>query len=326
VKGLVAQLFTLDEGYTRAGTALEVCAGGRLYNVVVDNAETGTELLQKGKLKKRVTIIPLNKIDAFKASAQKVGAAQRIAPDKVNLALSLIGYDKEVTRAMEYVFGSTLICDDAETAKQVTFDPAVRLKSVTLEGDVYDPAGTLSGGSAPQSSGVLVTLQKLNGLTKELNEQENKLATLQATMAREKKRLDAARKIKQDLVLKAHEIELTEKQIGGNSSSEVRPQNHSNLLRLTPTDYSTSRDYEERYSHTQSGSQGSQSEARRSVPGHQTYRTRYERIQQQQGRQAERAPVDVRQTEKGTQQKQCRYQTATSGSARGQARFRAVCG
>jgi structural maintenance of chromosome 2 len=326
VKGLVAQLFTLDEGYTRAGTALEVCAGGRLYNVVVDNAETGTELLQKGKLKKRVTIIPLNKIDAFKASAQKVGAAQRIALDKVNLALSLIGYDKEVTRAMEYVFGSTLICDDAETAKQVTFDPAVRLKSVTLEGDVYDPAGTLSGGSAPQSSGVLVTLQKLNGLTKELNEQENKLATLQATMAREKKRLDAARKIKQDLVLKAHEIELTEKQIGGNSSSEVRPQNHSNLLRLTPTDYSTSRDYEERYSHTQSGSQGSQSEARRSVPGHQTYRTRYERVQQQQGRQAERAPVDVRQTEKGTQQKQCRYQTATSGSARGQARFRAVCG
>ncbi|KAF2743437.1 hypothetical protein M011DRAFT_221449 [Sporormia fimetaria CBS 119925] len=221
VKGLVAQLFTLEKEHTRAGTALEVCAGGRLYNVVVDTAETGTQLLQNGKLRKRVTIIPLNKISAFRASAQKIGAAQRLAPGKVDLALSLIGYDDEVTAAMEYVFGSTLVCDDAETAKRVTFDPSVRMKSVTLEGDVYDPAGTLSGGSAPQTSGVLVTLQKLNELTKELQEQERQLAVLQDTMKREKKKLDAARQIKQELDLKAHEIKLTEEQISGNSSSSV---------------------------------------------------------------------------------------------------------
>lgn len=70
VQGLVAQLFTLDAAHTNAGTALEICAGGRLYNVVVDSAETGTQLLQNGKLKKRVTIIPLNKIAAFRASAE----------------------------------------------------------------------------------------------------------------------------------------------------------------------------------------------------------------------------------------------------------------
>jgi len=70
VRGLVAQLFSLDKAHTSAGTALEICAGGRLYNVVVDSAETGTQLLQNGKLKKRVTIIPLNKIAAFRASAE----------------------------------------------------------------------------------------------------------------------------------------------------------------------------------------------------------------------------------------------------------------
>lgn len=221
VKGLVAQLFTLDKEKTQAGTALEICAGGRLYNVVVDSSETGTQLLQNGKLRKRVTIIPLNKIAAFRASAQKIGAAQKIAPGKVDLALSLIGYDEEVSAAMEYVFGSTLVCDDAETAKRVTFDPAVRLKSVTLEGDVYDPSGTLSGGSAPNSSGVLVTLQKLNALNKELSAREDALQELQAQMARERKKLDSARKIKQELDLKIHEIKLTEEQIGGNSSSSV---------------------------------------------------------------------------------------------------------
>ena len=221
VKGLVAQLFTLDKDKTRAGTALEICAGGRLYNVVVDSAQTGTQLLQNGKLRKRVTIIPLNKIAAFKASADKIGAAQKLAPGKVDLALSLVGYDDEVSAAMEYVFGSTLVCEDAETAKRVTFDPAVRMKSVTLEGDVYDPSGTLSGGSSPNSSGVLVTLQKLNEITKELDAREAELNDLQATMAKEKKKMDNARKTKQELDLKSHEIKLTEEQISGNSSSSI---------------------------------------------------------------------------------------------------------
>lgn len=221
VKGLVAQLFTLDKDHLDAGTALEICAGGRLYNVVVDTEVTGTQLLQNGKLRKRVTIIPLNKIAAFKASAEKIATAQKIAPGKVDLALSLVGYDDEVSTAMDYVFGNTLICADAATAKRVTFDPAVRMKSITLEGDSYDPSGTLSGGSSPNSSGVLVTLKKLNELTKELREQEKSLADLQDTMVREKTKLDQARKIKQELDLKSHEIKLTEQQIGSNSSSSI---------------------------------------------------------------------------------------------------------
>lgn len=122
---------------------------------------------------------------------------------------------------MEYVFGSTLVCEDADTAKRVTFDPSVRMKSVTLEGDVYDPSGTLSGGSSPQSSGVLVTLQKLNELTKEVEQHETQLQKLQAVMAKEKQKLDTARRMKQELDLKTHEIRLAEEQINSNSSSSV---------------------------------------------------------------------------------------------------------
>ncbi|CAJ2513612.1 Uu.00g017310.m01.CDS01 [Anthostomella pinea] len=221
VKGLVAQLFTLDKEHTRAGTALEICAGGRLYNVVVDSEVTGTQLLQGGKLRKRVTIIPLNKIAAFKASAQTIATAQKIAPGKVDLALSLVGYDDEVSAAMEYVFGNILVCQDAETAKRVTFDPNVRMRSITLEGDAYDPSGTLSGGSSPNSSGVLVTLQKLNDINRQLREAEGTLHDLQSKISREKSKLDSARKIKQDLDLKTHEIKLAEEQISGNSSSSI---------------------------------------------------------------------------------------------------------
>ncbi|EGS21442.1 uncharacterized protein CTHT_0033000 [Thermochaetoides thermophila DSM 1495] len=221
VKGLVAQLFTVDKRFLQAATALEICAGGRLYNVVVDTEVTGTQLLQGGRLRKRVTIIPLNKIAAFRASAQTVATAQRICPGKVDLALSLVGYDEEVSAAMEYVFGNTLICADAETAKRVTFDPNVRMRSITLEGDAYDPSGTLSGGSAPNSSGVLITLQKLNDVTRQLREAEASLEKLQATIVREKSKLDQAKRLKQELDLKTHEIKLAEEQISGNSSSSI---------------------------------------------------------------------------------------------------------
>lgn len=221
VKGLVAQLFTMDKEHTSAGTALEICAGGRLYNVVVDTEITGTQLLQKGKLRKRVTIIPLNKIAAFKASTRSIATAQKLAPGKVNLALSLVGYDEEVSAAMEYVFGNTLICSDAETAKKVTFDPSVRVRSITLEGDAYDPSGTLSGGSAPTSSGVLVTLQKLNSITRQLDEAEKSLRELQIEIAKQKSKLEQARQLKQDFDLKSHEIKLAEEQISGNSSSSI---------------------------------------------------------------------------------------------------------
>jgi structural maintenance of chromosome 2 len=60
VKGIVARLVkVLDPKYS---TALEVAAGGKLYQVVVDEAITGKALLDRGKLERRVTIIPLDKI------------------------------------------------------------------------------------------------------------------------------------------------------------------------------------------------------------------------------------------------------------------------
>ena len=79
VKGLVATLIQIDEDKYKYSTALEVCAGGRLYNVVVENEKVGSQLLENGKLTKRVTMIPLNQIQAFRASAE-VSFCQRIKP------------------------------------------------------------------------------------------------------------------------------------------------------------------------------------------------------------------------------------------------------
>lgn len=74
----MATLIDLDEANFRSSTALEICAGGKLYNVVVDDERVGSQLLEKGRLRKRVTIIPLNKINAFKLSAEVSGSLVRL--------------------------------------------------------------------------------------------------------------------------------------------------------------------------------------------------------------------------------------------------------
>jgi len=51
--------------------------------------------------------------------------------------------------ALAYVWGKTLVCADSQTAQDVTFNKAVQARSVTLDGDVFEPAGLLTGGSKP---------------------------------------------------------------------------------------------------------------------------------------------------------------------------------
>lgn len=176
VRGLVASLVTLDKAHRSYAPALEAAAGSRLYNVVVDDDKTGSQLLTHGQLKKRVTLIPLRQIQPSVADGRRVDAAKRLAPNKVELALELVGCDSEVRAALEYVFGQTLVCKDAETARRVTFDAAVQMKSVTVDGDTYDPAGRLAGGSRTGGGqSVLLRMQELAHCERALREAQDAL-------------------------------------------------------------------------------------------------------------------------------------------------------
>ncbi|KAF9580847.1 Structural maintenance of chromosomes protein 2 [Lunasporangiospora selenospora] len=222
VKGLVAELFVVPTEHTEAIAALEVCAGGRLYNVVVDNEVVGSQLLQHGRLRKRVTIIPLNKIAAFKANAERIATAQRLAPGNVNLALTLIGFEDHLESAMSFIFGNTLICADAESAKKVTFNQDVRMKSVTYEGDVYDPSGTLQGGSKPSGLGVLACLQEMHEIKTRLSSHSRKLEQLDMRLRELSQEGRAYADIKQQLELKEHQLRLCEQQITGSEHTHLQ--------------------------------------------------------------------------------------------------------
>ena len=76
------------------------------------------------------------------------GACTQVGKGNVHTALSLVGYEQQLVKVMEFVFGNAFVCSDMDSAKQVTFNDAVMKRSVTLEGDSFDPAGTLTGGKS----------------------------------------------------------------------------------------------------------------------------------------------------------------------------------
>jgi structural maintenance of chromosome 2 len=123
---------------------------------------------------------------------------------------------------MAYVFGDMLVCDDKETAQKVTFNKAVGVKSVTLEGDVYDPSGTLSGGAAPSSSGLIIKVQEINKLEQEIAASRKELAVVMAQLHQAKALIDAYRKAKKEADLKQHEVTLLEQELESSNGAQVR--------------------------------------------------------------------------------------------------------
>uniref|UniRef100_A0A670ZH35 Structural maintenance of chromosomes protein n=1 Tax=Pseudonaja textilis TaxID=8673 RepID=A0A670ZH35_PSETE len=207
VFGLVASLITVKDVST--ATALEVVAGGRLYNVVVDTEVTGKKLLEKGELKRRYTIIPLNKISSRCIGKETIKVAKNlVGDDNVNLALSLVGYDSEIQKAMEYVFGQALVCDNMDNAKRVTFDKRIMTKTVTLGGDTFDPQGTLSGGARSQAASVLSKLQEMKEAQDELKAKEAELQTTGKELASLQVTLEKYHQLKQQWEMKSEEADL----------------------------------------------------------------------------------------------------------------------
>jgi structural maintenance of chromosome 2 len=181
VKGVVAKLITVKDRVHV--TAIEIAAGGRLRNVVVDEAITSKALLQKGQLEKRVTIIPLDKIQGRQHTHAALRDAQSAASSMnttVYPAIELVGFDEEVRTAVEYVLGQQFVVDGAKAANRIC--DTTKTRTITLEGDVYDPQGTISGGSKSQGTSMLESLAELADITKIHNDKEAAYKTLVAKL------------------------------------------------------------------------------------------------------------------------------------------------
>ena len=133
-------------------------------------------------------------------------------------ALSLVGYPDEVAEAIAFVFSDTLICDDAASVQAVTFAREVGVRSVTLDGDMYEPGGTMSSGAAPSGSGVLMRAQELCAA------EERVVGAQRWARARGGRWScdEAWRARAREIEIKEHELRLLEEQVGSSIAARVR--------------------------------------------------------------------------------------------------------
>ncbi|XP_068669506.1 structural maintenance of chromosomes protein 2-1-like [Aristolochia californica] len=210
VKGVVARLIKVKD--KSAMTALEVTARGKLFNVVVDTENTGKQLLQNGDLRRRVTIIPLNKIQSHAVPQRVQEAASRLVGEgNAALALCLVGYDEEIKNAMAYVFGSTFVCRSIDAAKEVAFNRDVFTPSVTLEGDIFEPSGFLTGGSRKHGGELLRQLHNLTESESKLHVHQTRLSDIENKITQILPLQKKFAHLKSQLELKEYDLALFQK-------------------------------------------------------------------------------------------------------------------
>ncbi|CAG9463237.1 unnamed protein product [Pedinophyceae sp. YPF-701] len=164
VHGMMAELLRVKD--PSAALALEVAAGSKLYQLVV--ADEGTAKGVLAGLRQRLTVVPLSKIRGSNIPPEVLEAVEGVSGGFARPAVAMIEYDGAFEAAMAYGFGGVLVAKDAETAKKCAFDPKVRLRCVTLEGDEFSPSGLLTGGSRSNSRNVLTQLSQLREASDEL--------------------------------------------------------------------------------------------------------------------------------------------------------------
>jgi len=108
VKGIIGSLFRIKQA--EVSTALEVAGGPKLKHLVVDSVKTANEILKHGNLKRKITIVPLDKINPDVMSTTVRQMANDHFGDKAKPALDFIEYDPDYSGVMNYIFGRVFIC------------------------------------------------------------------------------------------------------------------------------------------------------------------------------------------------------------------------
>ncbi|MGP8331426.1 MAG: chromosome segregation protein SMC [Methanosarcinaceae archaeon] len=142
IYGTIAELGSVDQEYA---TALGIAAGGRMQGVVVETDEDASRAIKFLKQQRggRATFLPLNKMDSrrpYKDLSDRNGV--------IGYAIDLIDYDLRFEAAFWYVFRDTLIVDDLTNARKLMGG----IRMVTLNGEVIEKSGAMTGGSKGRST------------------------------------------------------------------------------------------------------------------------------------------------------------------------------
>ena len=194
IRGPVASLIHVPDQYA---VAIEIALGGAMQNLVAERDEDGKNAISYLKRRDggRATFLPMNTI----RHADFRDRAVEREDGFVGMGDALISFDREYANIFSNLLGRVVIADSMDKAMAMARKFGHRFRIVTLDGQVLNAGGSMTGGSVSRSAGILSRaneLERLNkqkdGLTADLKTASDELAKAQRELTAAQYELDAA--------------------------------------------------------------------------------------------------------------------------------------
>ena len=162
IEGVLSQLITVEEQYS---VAVETALGAALQNIVTqteNDAKRAINFLKDNK-SGRATFLPLTAIK--NRALEEKGLEDCFG--YVAVASELVGCDKKYNEVIGSLLGRTVVVEDMDCAIMIAKKYSHKLKIVTLDGQVVNPGGSMTGGSRTQNAGILSRASEIERLNNE---------------------------------------------------------------------------------------------------------------------------------------------------------------
>ena len=194
IRGPVASLIHVPDQYA---VAIEIALGGAMQNLVAERDEDGKNAISYLKRRDggRATFLPMNTIRPADFRDRAVEREDGF----VGMGDALISFDREYANIFSNLLGRVVIADSMDKAMAMARKFGHRFRIVTLDGQVLNAGGSMTGGSVSRSAGILSRaneLERLNkqkdGLAADLKTASDELAKAQRELTAAQYELDAA--------------------------------------------------------------------------------------------------------------------------------------
>ncbi len=185
IHGPISRLIRTEDDYT---VAIEIALGGAMQHIVVDNEQDGKAAISylKRSGSGRATFLPISGIQG--KSLQENGLDK--CRGFVGIASDLVRSQQQYKGIVENLLGRTVIVQDIDAAIAMADKYNKRFKIVTLDGQVMNPGGSMTGGSVNKEAGILSRANDLEKLTAQEKDLEQKRASVEAELQEAQRSVD----------------------------------------------------------------------------------------------------------------------------------------
>ncbi|MBD8922729.1 chromosome segregation protein SMC [bacterium] len=206
-KGMHGVLANIIEVPDELETAIEMCLGASLQNIVTDTEEDAKKLvehLRKNNLG-RASFLPIASVKGKKLEKLKGNES-----GVIGIASDLVKFNKKYEQIILNLLGRTVIVDNMDTAIKVAKQNGYTFRIVTKDGDLINPSGAITGGSvAKKTVNILGRGKEIEKLEKEIKNIKAKIQKLEEEKEEYEQSIEGILELSANLEKELQEIDIT---------------------------------------------------------------------------------------------------------------------